>query len=47
MILKKIIIPDEYLHTAINDLEMDKQEEIDGLFGSTKKYERFKAECFE
>lgn len=44
---EKIIIPDEYPQNAIDELEMNKQEEIDGLFGSTKNYERFKAECFE
>ena len=44
---EKIIIPDEYPQNAIDELEMDKQEEIEGLFGSSKNYERFKAECFE
>lgn len=44
---EKIIIPDEYPQNAIDELEMDKQEEIEGLFGSSKNYERFKTECFE
>lgn len=44
---EKIIIPDEYQQIAIDELKMDKQEEIESLFGSTKNYERFKAECFE
>lgn len=44
---EKIIIPDEYQQIAIDELKMDKQEEIESLFGSTKNYEKFKAECFE
>lgn len=44
---EKIIISDEYQQIAIDELKMDKQEEIESLFGSTKNYERFKAECFE
>lgn len=44
---EKIIIPDEYPQNAIDELEMNKQEKIEGLFGSSKNYERFKAECFE
>lgn len=42
-----IIVPDEYPQEVIDQLEMDKQEKIEGLFGSTKNYDRFKAECFE
>ena len=44
---EKIIIPDEYQQIDIDELKMDKQEEIESLFGSTKNYEKFKAECFE
>lgn len=44
---EKIIIPDENPQEAIDELEMNKQEKIENLFGSTKNYERFKAECFE
>ena len=44
---EKIIIPDEYPQEAFDELIMEKQEKIENLFGSTKKYERFKAECFE
>lgn len=42
-----IIVPDEYPQEAFDELNINKQEEIEGLFGSTKNYERFKAECFE
>lgn len=42
-----IIVLDEYPQEVIDQLEMDKQEKIENLFGSTKNYERFKAECFE
>jgi len=44
---EKIIIPDENPQEAIDELEMNRQEKIENLFGSTKNYERFKAECFE
>lgn len=44
---EKIIIPDEYQQIDIDELKMDKQEEIESLFGSIKNYEKFKAECFE
>lgn len=42
-----IVVPDEYPQEALDELEMDKQEKIENLFGSTKNYERFKTECFE
>ena len=42
-----IVVPDEYPQEALDELEIKKQEEIESLFGSTKNYERFKAECFE
>lgn len=42
-----IVVPDEYPQEALDELEMDKQEKIENLFGSTKNYDRFKAECFE
>lgn len=42
-----IIVPDEYPQEAFDELNINKQEEIENLFGSTKNYERFKAECFE
>lgn len=42
-----IVVPDEYPQEALDELNIDKQEEIESLFGSTKNYERFKAECFE
>lgn len=44
---EKIIVPDEYPQEAFDELIMEKQEKIENLFGSTKNYERFKAECFE
>ena len=44
---EKIIVPDEYPQEAFDELIMERQEKIDNLFGSTKNYERFKAECFE
>lgn len=44
---EKIIIPDEYPQEAFDDLIMERQDKIENLFGSTKNYERFKAECFE
>ena len=42
-----IVVPDEYPQEALDELEMDKQEKFENLFGSTKNYERFKTECFE
>lgn len=42
-----IVVPDEYPQEAFDELNINKQEEIESLFGSTKNYERFKAECFE
>lgn len=42
-----IVVSDEYPQEALDELNIDKQEEIENLFGSTKNYERFKAECFE
>lgn len=44
---EKIVVPDEYPQEAFDELNINKQEEIENLFGSTKNYERFKAECFE
>lgn len=44
---EKIIVPDEYPQEAFDELLMERQEKIENLFGSTKNYERFKAECFE
>ena len=44
---EKIIIPDEYPQKAIFEFELDKKDEIENLFGSTKNYKKFKAECFE
>ena len=37
----------EYPQEALDELNIDKQEEIESLFGSTQNYERFKTECFE
>ena len=42
-----IVVPDEYPQEAIDELNIGKQEEIESLFGSTKNYKKFKAECFE
>lgn len=44
---EKIVVPDEYPQEALDELNIDKQEEIESLFGSTENYKRFKAECFE
>lgn len=44
---EKIIVPDEYPQEAFDELIMERQEKIENLFGSTKNFERFKAECFE
>lgn len=44
---EKIIVPDEYPQEAFDELIMKRQDKIEKLFGSTKNYERFKAECFE
>lgn len=44
---EKIIVPDEYPQEAFDELIMERQDKIENLFGSTKNYERFKAECFE
>ena len=38
---------DKIYNNFLDELNIDKQEEIESLFGSTKNYERFKAECFE
>lgn len=43
----KIIVPDEYPQEAFDELLMERQEKIENLFGSSKNFERFKAECFE
>lgn len=42
-----IVVPDEYPQEAFDELNIEKQEEIESLFGSTKNYKKFKAECFE
>lgn len=42
-----IVVPDEYPQEAFDELNIEKKEEIESLFGSTKNYKKFKAECFE
>ena len=44
---EKINVSDEYPQKAILEFELDKKDEIENLFGSTKNYKKFKAECFE
>ena len=44
---EKIIVSDEYPQEAFDELIMERQEKIENLFGSSKNFERFKAECFE